>query len=578
MATPASIHGSTRAGERAGDERTLDHIEPPPTTSLDKRSKKNEAPIAAIEAPEEAAFKPSWSLWCIFVALSLFSFLSALDGTIITTALPTITREIGGDDEQLYLWTAQSFFFASTVPQPMLGQLANIFGRRNPFLVAIMLFTLGSGLAGGAHSPAMLIAGRTVQGLGASGLYVFADIIICDLVPPRFRGPYLSFFLSAAAIGSTIGPVVGGALAEANWRWIFYLNLPIAVVGFFILLVLLKVNYTRNPTWLSAMKRIDFFGALIFIPSIFAIFFALITGGVQYPWSSWRVLLPLILGIFGSASFFVYQATSFCTSPSVPIRLFTNPTSAISFLLVFLSSIILQAISYFLPLYFQGVKLVSPLLSGVYYLPFSLAILPFAGGGGWLLSKYGRYISLHFAGFALLTLGSGLFSILDAGSSRGEWIGFQIISSAGMALIFTTTLPSTLAPLDEADVAVATAIFAFVRSFGFVWGVTIAGIVFNGQVNAHLALVQDTSIQEKLSNGAAYAFVSSGAIKELTDATTRSEVTRVYVKALRVIWLVMVAVGLLGCVSIPFERHVELNKSHTTEYGLEEKHKEREKV
>jgi len=238
---------------------------------------------------------------------------------------------------------------------------------------------------------------------------------------------------------------------------------------------------------------------------------------------------------------------------------------------MFFSSIILQAISYFLPLYFQGVKLKSPLLSGVYYLPFSLAILPFAGSGGWLLSKYGRYIPLHYAGFALLVIGSGLFSILDAGSPAGQWIGFQIISSAGMALIFATSLPSTLAPLDESDVAVATAIFSFIRSLGFVWGITIAGIVFNGQVNTHLFLVQDTNIRGMLSNGAAYTFVSTGQIHQLTNAITKSQVIEVYVKALRVVWLVVVAVGLLGFLCIPMEKHFELRKSHITEYGIEKK-------
>jgi MFS family permease len=524
------------------------------------------------EIPEEAEFKASWSLWCILVALSLFSFLSALDGTIITTSLPTIAREIGANGQQLYLWTAQCFFFASTVPQPLLGQVANIFGRRNPLFAAIALFTLGSGLSGGARSPAMLIAGRTVQGLGASGLYVFGDIIICDLVPPLYRGSYLSIFFTAAGIGSTVGPVIGGALAEAGWRWIFYLNIPIAAVGFFCLVLLLKVNYTRNATWLSALRRLDLLGALLFIPSIFAILYALITGGIQYPWSSWHIILPLVLGIFGSALFFIYQATtSLCSVPSVPIRLFANRTSATGFLLVFFSSIILQAISYFLPVYFQAVKFKSPLLSGVYYLPFSLAILPFAGGGGWLLSKYGRYIPIHYAGFALLIIGSGLFSILDAESSSGQWVGFQIISSAGMALIFTTTLPSTLAPLPESDVAVATAIFSFTRSFGFVWGITIAGIVFNGQIDAHLSLVQDSEVRGHLSNGAAYAFVSTGQIRQLTDATTRSEVIEVYVKALRVVWLVTVAVGLLGLFCIPMERHVKLKASHATEYGMKEK-------
>lgn len=164
-------------------------------------------------------FKPSWRLWVILSILSLLSFIGGLDSTIITTSLPTITYEIRASDE--YVWIANSYLFASTIPQPLYGQLANIFGRRSPMIVATALFTLGSGLAGWASSSGVLIAGRVVHGLGSGGLYVLSDIIICDLVPPRSRGPYLSAVLSTAALGATIGPIVGGALARKSWRWIF---------------------------------------------------------------------------------------------------------------------------------------------------------------------------------------------------------------------------------------------------------------------------------------------------------------------------------------------------------------------
>ncbi len=184
-------------------------------------------------ASELENFTPSSSLYCVFAVLCLLSFLGGVDGYIINVALPTITKEIEGTHDQLYIWITQCFLFSSTAPQPLYGQISNISGRRNPYLAAITLFALGSGIAGGAQSPAMLIAGRTIQGLGAAGLYVLSDIVICDLVPPRYCGPYLSAVLSTAAIGTTVGPIFGGAIAEHNWRWIFYLNIPIAVVALF---------------------------------------------------------------------------------------------------------------------------------------------------------------------------------------------------------------------------------------------------------------------------------------------------------------------------------------------------------
>jgi MFS family permease len=156
--------------------------------------------------------------WGIFVSLCLLAFISALDVAIITTALPKITADIAAL-EQDYVWIANSFVVASCVIQPLTGQLANILGRRLPLIVSTMLFAIGSGISGGAHNVSMMIGGRIVQGVGAGGVYVLLDIVCCDLVPLRERGKFLGLMNSWAGVAAGIGPVVGGALAEANWRW-----------------------------------------------------------------------------------------------------------------------------------------------------------------------------------------------------------------------------------------------------------------------------------------------------------------------------------------------------------------------
>jgi MFS family permease len=156
--------------------------------------------------------KRTWRFWLVFASLCLVSLSTSLDSTIITTSLPTIVHSLGGQDE--YVWIGNSFLLASTVVQPLVGQLADIFGRRWPMIVSVMLFMLGSGIAGGANGVPMLIAGRTVQGLGSGGIFVLLDIITCDLVPMRERGKFLGLVLSTGAIGSTLGPIIGGALAE----------------------------------------------------------------------------------------------------------------------------------------------------------------------------------------------------------------------------------------------------------------------------------------------------------------------------------------------------------------------------
>jgi hypothetical protein len=526
-------------------------------------------PDGAVELVDPVTFKHTWRVTTIFIVLCIMSLLSAIDSTIITTSLPTIADDIGGATD--YVWIANSYLFASTVPQPLYGQIANIFGRRNPLYFAIFLFVLGSGIGGGANSAGMLIAGRVIQGLGTGGLYVLSEIIICDIVPPRFRGPYVSAVLSTAAIGTTIGPIIGGALAVSNWRWIFWLNLPVMGAAIVAIHFFLKVKYKQSSTWRQALARVDFVGNAIFIPAMTSIFFGLIAGGQQYPWGSWRIILPLVLGCLGWAAFHVYEASRWCVEPSTPPRLFKNRTSATGFLLIFLASIVLQAISYFMPVYFQATKQASPLQSGVWFLPFALAIIPFGGMAGGFMSFTGQYRPLHWAGFIFSAIGTGLFSTLTSRSSQAAWIGFQILAAAGSGFVFTATLPSTLAPLSEADVAVATGTYSFVRSLGLVWGVTMASIVFNGEINRHVERVADQDLHSYLVDGAAYAYAAGGTDGNggitLLPEPSRSQVIGLYELALGNTWLVFAGISCLGFFAVFIERHVELRKHHETDFG-----------
>lgn len=239
-------------------------------------------------------------------------------------------------------------------------------------------------------------------------------------------------------------------------------------------------------------------------------------------------------------------------------------------IIIFLGAVILQAISYFLPVYFQAVKGTSPLVSGVYFLPFALAIIPFGGITGVLMAKTGLYMPIHWAGFALCAVGTGLLSLLNEHSNKAAWVCFQIIASGGIGLIFTASLPSTLSALPESDVAVATGTYSFVRTFGLVWGVTVASTVFNGQVNSHLGSISDVPLRGLLKDGAAYSHASGGFVSTLS-AVSKAEVIDVYVKSLRVVWLVLAGISCLGFLCVFVEKHVELRKNHETEFGLVEK-------
>ena len=250
-----------------------------------------------------------WRFWAIFPGLCLVSILTALDSTILSTALPTIVRELRSS--YLYVWTINAYTLSLTAVQPFFGQVADIFGRKVALVSAISLFLLGSGICGGAKSTAMLVGGRAVQGLGGGGLSILPAMIVCDLVPLRERQKYTALIYAAFAIGTFIGPVVGGSLVDrVGWRWVFWLNLPVAGVALVVVIIFLRVQHGRSgPVW-RQIGEIDYVGNAILMASVTSILIALSGAGTTSSWRSWRTCFPLSLGFVGLFLFMGFQASS----------------------------------------------------------------------------------------------------------------------------------------------------------------------------------------------------------------------------------------------------------------------------
>lgn len=437
-------------------------------------------------------------------------------------------------------------------------------------MISMASFILGAGIGGGAHNVAMLLAGRTIQGIGSAGLSVLSDVLVADLVPLRERAKYFSLVLSTAAVGTIVGPIIGGALAQASWRWCFYINLPLGAPSILLMFFFVRLKHNRAPTWKHALARVDWFGNVIFVPAITALVFGLVSGGQVYPWSSFRVILPLVLGAVGWICFHVYEASPVCKSPGVPPRLFNNRTTVAAFAMTFLAGILLNWVCYFLAFYFQAIWGATPVLSGVFLLPLLIFMIPSGGAAGGIMSKTSKYRRLHGIGFAMIALGVGLFSILRSNSSPAEWVFFQIFASIGLGFAMTTLLPAVSAGLEEKDVASATAVFSFLRTFGFVWGVTIPSIVFNNQFDAHLNEIRDIALRQTLSNGAAYSYAVSGAVRDLTGSF-HDQVVDVYTQAVKYVWYIALAFVLLGFLIVFAEKHIPLRTELDTQYGLETK-------
>jgi MFS family permease len=531
------------------------------------------SPVENASTPEEAAgtdtWKPQgWIFWLIITCLCLIVFISTLDGSIIIIALPLISRELEGTGN--YIWIANSFQLAQTIIQPLCAQLCNIFGRRNPMLIAIATFALGSGLAGGARTFAMMVVGRTIQGLGSGSILLLVELIICDLVPLRQRGMYLGIVMSGGAFGAVLGPVVGGALATANWRWIFYMNLPICAVILVAIALLLRVQHTKEASWTRSLSRVDWIGSVIFIGSSCAFMLGLVFGGSEYPWSSWRVIFPIVLGLVGAIGFYFYESSTFCKEPCIPPRLFANRTSVAGFYIIFISSIVLQWVCLFWPIYFQAVRWTTPMRSGVNFIPFQIFLIVMAVVAGGLLTKFGSYRPLHLLGFSLSILGIGLNITLSRHTSTPVWVVFQAICASGQALLTPTILPAILASLSEADVAAATGVYSFLRSFGWVWGLTLPGVIFDSRFGYSSGQISDAAVRQTLQHGKAYEAAGSSYVKSLVPVV-QDQVVNTYIDALRVVWIVAIVLSATGLLAVFFEKHIPLRQELDTSFGLDAK-------
>ncbi|KAH8423969.1 MDR family MFS transporter [Aspergillus melleus] len=521
--------------------------------------------------------KKTWYFWAVFPALCVTTFLAALDTSILSTALPTIARDI--EAGELYMWITNSYILSSTVVLPLFGQTANIFGRRWLMIISVVVFGVGSAMAGGARDSGMIIAGRAVQGIGGGGINTLVDIVICDLVPLRQRGKYVALMAAVWAVGTVIGPVLGGAFAEhVSWRWVFYINLPLCGASLILLLLFLRATHPPGSgTIWKQLQRVDVVGNSILTAAVVSILIALTWAGTKYAWSTWQVLLPLILGLAGLVLFYAHQMSRFCSEPSIPPRLFSSATALCALWIAFIQSVLLYWVGYFLPIYFQAIRSASATESGLKVLPITAAIAPFGIATGVLIAMTGKYRAFQFVGYIFLTAAGGLFSLLDDKSPARDWAGFQVLFGAGSGMIFSSTLPPIQASLPETDVATATATWAFMRSFGCIWGIAIPTTIFNARVQELLYQVSDAHLRKQLSGGGAYAMASEGLMRTLRDTPQlMAEVLGVYQESLRWVWWIAVpfgVVGLLLCIPI---KQLLLSEDLNTEFGLQDRTASRE--
>ncbi|KAL0954049.1 hypothetical protein HGRIS_005201 [Hohenbuehelia grisea] len=504
--------------------------------------------------------KRDWRFWVIFTSIALSLFISALELSAVSTALPIIVQDLNGSD---FVWIGSAYALSATAFVPLSGGLAQIFGRRPVMLGSLLFFALGSALCGAASSMNFLIAGRTVQGVGGGGIASLTQIILSDLVPLRERGVFNGFIGIAWAIASGTGPIIGGSLAQAGqWRWLFYLNIPVCGVAATFVVVFLRLR-TPSGTLREKLNRMDWVGNFFLIAATTSCVIALTWSGIQFSWASAQVLVPFIIGLCGLVGFLVYEAIV-PKHPVVPFVLMSTITGLSGFLQTFLMPIVLLALVYFIPVYFQGCKDASPVASGVDTFGIAFSLAPSGIIAGISVATTKQYRPQLWLSWALVMIGCGLLSTLHADSPRANAIGYQIIVGAGLGILSTTTYFPVLAPLHVSSNAAALATFTFLRNFAQVWGVTIGGTILQNQLTNRLPPQFIASFPQ----GTAIAYSIIPQIRSLQEPL-KGQVRVAFAESLRVVWQVLIGIGAIGLLVSLGMKHLPLHTSVDRDWGME---------
>jgi EmrB/QacA subfamily drug resistance transporter len=425
----------------------------------------------AAAAPDASGAFTHRQIMTILVGLLLGMFLAALDQTVVSTAIRTIADDLHGYD--LQAWATTAFLITSTISTPLYGKLSDIYGRRGFYLFAIGVFVVGSALCGLAQSMYELAAFRALQGIGAGGLMSLALAIIADIVPPRERSKYQGYFMAVFGTSSVLGPVIGGFLAGqssiltfAGWRWIFYVNVPLGILAFVVVMRVLHLPHQRRD------HRIDWPGALALITFLVPLLIVA-EQGRTWGWGSTRALVCYAIGVVGFVLFMLAER-AYKDEALLPLRMFKNRTFAVSSI----SSIVLGAGMFggilLLPQYLQIVHGSSPTVAGLQMIPLVLGIMAGSVIAGQTIARTGTYKPFPLVGVVFIVAALVSMSVI-VGADTSVWslVPFMLLMGLGLGFNFQPVILAVQNAVSPQEIGVATSSVTFFRQMGGTLGTAV---------------------------------------------------------------------------------------------------------
>ncbi|KAI0108994.1 MFS general substrate transporter [Nemania sp. FL0031] len=542
------------------------------SSSVDQTEKTQPNPpeqVLVEELENESEFKAGKRELLILGTMAALNVILALDATVLPPALPKLAKVLKGSAIETF-WAGSAYLLANAVFVPFLGALSDLIGRRLVLLFSVSMFTIGTIISTVATNFTILLSGRAIQGVGGGGIYTLSYIVVSDIIPLRQRPKYLALILAGWALGTVLGPVIGGVVAEhAQWQWIFYINYPFCALGLLsVPFAFRNLKLQNQPPILTAVLRVDWFGSFLFIAGVASFLIGLTWGGVQYSWNSYQTWLPILLGGLATISSLVYEGYV-ASAPFLRLSVWKNTSSCLTFALTLVSGFELYSHLYYLPFYMISVKGLSATLTGVYIMATTLLVVPISIVSGRLMTRFGSFLWSVRLGFTCLIVSNGVLLLINQHRSLVAHLFLILTISVGHGLLVLSLNIATQAIASTRDVAYAVSMFTFVRQFGICLGVAIGGTVFeNVLLHAleHYGFPYEVAL-DTARNAAAF----SGPLTSMPDGPEKTAFLNAFVEGFHGILYLLLALAAVSLFLSLFIKHHDMNKQLDSEHRLEER-------
>ncbi|GHB65187.1 hypothetical protein GCM10010347_38930 [Streptomyces cirratus] len=488
--------------------------------------------------------------------LMLGMFVAILSSTIVSNALPQIISDLGGTQSS-YTWVVTAALLSMTAATPLWGKLSDLFSKKLLVQISLVVYVLGSVVAGMSQNTGMLIACRVVQGIGVGGLSALAQIVMAAMISPRERGRYSGYLGAVFAVATVGGPLLGGVITDTDWlgwRWCFYVGVPFAVIALIVLQKTLRLPVVRRDV------KVDWLGAFLISGAVSLLLIWVTQAGDSYDWISWTTLAmtggAVVLGLL----FLLVESRA--SDPIIPLRLFRNKTISLASAASLFVGIAMFSGTVFFSQYFQLARGESPTMSGILTIPMIGGLFVSSTVSGQVITKTGRWKAWLVAGGVLLTAGLGLLGSLRYDTPYWHIAVYMALTGLGLGMMMQNLVLATQNQVAPQDLGAASSVVTFFRSLGGAMGVSALGAVMANRVT-HYVTDGLTALGPK---AAAMAHGGGGGIPDLDKlpAPLRTVIESAYGHGVGDVFLYAAPCALLALLLVLFIKEVALKSKPTS--------------